>query len=246
MQYLVYIGEQQHGPYPPESIREYLSAGLLAANDLCWCEGLAGWVPINTISEFQITAPPPPGQRAPPPPPRKAPPPQAVPLQTVTLDLNQAVSVVKSQGLGVRIAPYIFGLLCFFMPFMEVSCRDHALLTMTGTQMVTGTQVTDPMSGKSQPIPGDLFAIITLICVLVAFALSFAAMRMQSIGCAIASGLAILALLILKVRTEEAIAQQAQGLPFIVSFLYGFWLLAISMVVGLIFSALRAKREIKS
>jgi hypothetical protein len=145
--------------------------------------------------------------------------------------------------MGLRIAPFVFGLLCFVMPFMEVSCSGQTQLTMSGVQMVTGTQMTNPLNGQSQPVSGDLFATIALVCVLAALALSFSSFRSKAIGCALASGLAILALIILKERTEQTIMQQAQGAPVTVSFLYGFWLLAFALSTGLVLSIARIQKR---
>lgn len=50
-------GSEQKGPVSESEIRSLLSQGLLSGSDLVWREGLAAWVPLRTLPEFQASPP---------------------------------------------------------------------------------------------------------------------------------------------------------------------------------------------
>ncbi len=61
----VLINNQKYGPYPKETIVNFLKEGRLSPETLCWYEGLSGWIPLKTaFPELFLHTPP-----VPPPPP---------------------------------------------------------------------------------------------------------------------------------------------------------------------------------
>jgi hypothetical protein len=55
-----------YGPYSPEQVKEYLTAGSLLANDLAWHEGVSDWLPLSQVPELVTKPPPPPAAVLPP------------------------------------------------------------------------------------------------------------------------------------------------------------------------------------
>ena len=68
-----------------------------------------------------------------------------------------------------NISPAIFGIIviCFFLPFINVSCSDQKLMSFTAFQMVTGTTIQQPsMFGENterQEVDPEPLAIAILI-----------------------------------------------------------------------------------
>lgn len=60
---------QPHGPYPEETIRQWLSTGQIGPQESLAREGQALWVPVSLIPEFSPATNLPPGSPPPPPPP---------------------------------------------------------------------------------------------------------------------------------------------------------------------------------
>ncbi len=63
----VLINNQKYGPYPEETIVNFLKEGRLNPETLCWYEGLSGWIPLKTafpqlFAHTPPVPPPPPSQ----------------------------------------------------------------------------------------------------------------------------------------------------------------------------------------
>jgi hypothetical protein len=55
---------QPAGPFEESEVLKQLAAGLITTKDLCWCEGMAEWQPIDTVlsaASLKSFPPPPPG-----------------------------------------------------------------------------------------------------------------------------------------------------------------------------------------
>lgn len=65
---------------------------------------------------------------------------------------------------GIRIAPFVLGILCFLLPFVEVSCSGQKLVSFTGLQLITGSELQNPMGGQAQKYGSEPFALITMLC----------------------------------------------------------------------------------
>jgi hypothetical protein len=62
--------------------------------------------------------------------------------------------------------PYGAALLCFFLPFVSLSCQGQRIHTLTGIQLVTGTEIerTGPFGEKTaQRVRPEFPAIVGLI-----------------------------------------------------------------------------------
>lgn len=45
------------GQFPLEQVNQMVAAGQLKGTDLCWKEGLAGWIPLGTLEGVSLTGP---------------------------------------------------------------------------------------------------------------------------------------------------------------------------------------------
>lgn len=79
-------------------------------------------------------------------------------------------------------------------------------MQFTGVQMVTGSEMKDPMSGETNKIPAEPFAVVALIALATGIGFCVSAKRTSSIPAAIAGGVAVLAMPILKTRADAEIA----------------------------------------
>ena len=53
MQVFIARGQEQHGPYPLEQIKDLLAKGVLKSSDYAYHEGLSGWKPLSEIIAAQ-------------------------------------------------------------------------------------------------------------------------------------------------------------------------------------------------
>lgn len=116
-------------------------------------------------------------------------------------------------------------LICFFLPFVTVSCQGQKLMTLSGIQLVTGTTIQEPqMFGPPKPmkLSAEPLAVAAFLCGLVGLAVGLIGKgRGQTVAAALAA-LAAVFLLILKSRVESEAIKQAGGL-FQVEFGGGYW-----------------------
>lgn len=123
--------------------------------------------------------------------------------------------------------------LCFFFPFVTVSCGGMKALTLTGQQLATGTTLREPQPfgpPQTQKVDADPFAATAGLCALAGIILSVAGRKMASAN-AIAGGVGTLSLLITKVRLDEQLQKQGNGM---ISATYesGFILAVILLAFG--------------
>ena len=75
------------------------------------------------------------------------------------------------------ISPAIFGItaILFILPFVEISCSGTTLYSLSGFDMVTGTNIETNAWGKTNnvEIQPRIFAIASFVCVIIGFLFSF-------------------------------------------------------------------------
>ena len=106
-------------------------------------------------------------------------------------------------------------LLCFFLPFVTVSCGGQKIFTLSGQQMATGTDLTEPQSfasHKSQRIDPHPFASVAALCALAGVALSLVGTRLAAVTAASgAAGAVSLGVMASRMNTEIQRATQGMG-----------------------------------
>src|SRR5690242_11255927 len=91
-----------------------------------------------------------------------------------------------------RFSPALFGLAaaCFLLTFVQFSCGNQPVMSLTGIQLVTGTTIEKPSiigPPQKQEVPGEPFALVALLAVLTGLAFGFARGR-EGLVVACASG----------------------------------------------------------
>lgn len=141
-----------------------------------------------------------------------------------------------------KISPAVFGIIivCFFLPFMDVSCSGQKFMTFSGIQMVTGTTIQKPggfgQKSKIEKIDGEPFAVATFVCVLAGLLVSFIKKRKSAILPAIASGAGVVTLLMLKNKIDGDILKDGGGM-IQVSYVFGFWAILLLLIISTILNA---------
>ena len=146
---------------------------------------------------------------------------------------NPAVEYI---GKAKRFRWTIFALilLCFMLPFVQVSCQEQKLMSFTGFQMTFGTEIQQPqMFGPTQTkqIPGDALLILTFLAALAGLACSFLKNRIGILISLICSAGGFLFMLIFKLRVDNEILKQGGGM-LNVEYLIGFIAACLLFLVG--------------
>ncbi len=124
-------------------------------------------------------------------------------------------------------------LLCFFFPFVTLSCGGQKLMTLTGTQLATGTSLNQTqMLGKEKTdkIDPNPYATLAAVCAIAGIAFSFAKPKF-AIASAISGGAGVASLLIMKSGMDNEVAQKGAGVIQL-TYEMGFFLTLLLFVAG--------------
>lgn len=140
------------------------------------------------------------------------------------------------------ISPALFGfiIICFFLPWVNISCQNYKIASISGMQFVTGTKLEDPQifqqqfgmqnfpkkSSKNEGINPQLYVILALVCVIAGLVLSFVKGKIGSITTIIAGSLGFIFVLLQKFKLDDELVRKSQGLIQI-DYLLGFYLTLI-------------------
>jgi hypothetical protein len=115
----------------------------------------------------------------------------------------------------LRIAPFILAVICFVLPFVEVSCQGQKVSSFTGIELAFGKQVEhqNPFSGQIQTkkLDGNANMLAALICIVAATALALISGALGKILPAIAAAAALIDLIAAKVNIDSQVAKESQG-----------------------------------
>ncbi|MGI2908212.1 hypothetical protein [Tolypothrix sp. VBCCA 56010] len=134
-----------------------------------------------------------------------------------------------------KISPALFTLtlICFFLPFITVSCRQEEIATLNGIDLAIGKTVRQPSifgnQSKEEKIPADPLATIALISGVIGLGTSFIKAKKSAFAPAGAGIVGFILLLMLKSKIDSEIVKQGQGL-LLVSYGFGFWLAFIFFI----------------
>ena len=123
--------------------------------------------------------------------------------------------------------------LCFFLPFVTVSCSGMKVATFTGQQLATGIHSTQAQpfgSIRTENYNGNPFAGLAFLCAIAGVGLSLAGRRLAA-GAAASGGVGAIALFVMKSRLDEQLQTQSMGLAQ-VSYELGFMLATSLLIAG--------------
>jgi len=134
-----------------------------------------------------------------------------------------------------KVSPAIFilSILCFFFPFVTISCGGHKIASATGVQLATGTTIEVPQAfgpSREQKVAQEPLAAVAGLCAVIGFGVSFAGGR-AAIVPTISGVLGALSLLIMKSRIDGGIVKHGQGV-LQANYEIGFFLALLLMIAG--------------
>jgi hypothetical protein len=136
-------------------------------------------------------------------------------------------------------AIFIIILICFFLPFINITCQGEKVATLTGIQLVTGTTIEQPSmfgaKGKTTKVEGELMALLAFISAIVGLILSFLKNRKISLATAIVGGLGLIFLLLLKNKLDNDMLREGQGMLQL-EYSTGFWLTLIFFILAAVWN----------
>lgn len=172
-----------------------------------------------------------------------SPPPQGAgptPLQQNARKANEQIR---------RRSPYMFIVagLCFFLPFITISCSGQKIATLSGRQLVTGAEITieNPVAGleeefgtttgeeapsETEETDPSIWAIVALAAAVLGIAVGFVLKgRARSIGSIAAALIGLVGLIGLRFDLEGDV-EEAEGLV-VINYRIGYWLVALFFVL---------------
>ena len=125
-----------------------------------------------------------------------------------------------------KFSPALFGfaLFCFLLPFVTMSCPAGSV-TLTGVQLVTGTEIQGQETGFS------LMAVLAFAAAAIALGVSFVKTRQGSFAAGLMGAMAIVFLLLLQLRIRNDVIQQTGSLAAL-QFNAGYWLSLLGVAAG--------------
>jgi hypothetical protein len=147
---------------------------------------------------------------------------------------------MNQKSVGVRIAPFLVGILCFLLPFMQVSCGGQKIISFTGVQLVTGFEFTQPVNHKTERVATEPLVVVAFIALVLGLLCSLSSQRIRSIAAAMAAGVAFVAMILLKIKWDGKIGENlADGIT--INYEMGFWLVGLAAIAGLVLSFMRVQ-----
>jgi hypothetical protein len=157
----------------------------------------------------------------------------------------------ESKNRTVRIAPFVLAVLCFLMPFVEISCKDEKgkvvmQQSFTGLKLAFGgtTKQTNPMTNQveDQEVKQQSQLLIALLCAAAGAASAFMAGKNGKLFPAIAGIAGLIFLLLGKGEMSGNLPPDAKD-TLGINMQIGFWLACVCCVVGAVISGRQWKED---
>lgn len=158
-----------------------------------------------------------------------------------------------------KLSPALFVLIiiCFFMPFVNLSCSGQTIMSLTGFQLITGADIKDQnmfgeMNGtqtKQEKVESQPLALFALLAAIAGLGLSFIRKKSLAIVNVVVSALGAVFLLLLKFNLDGDAELGGQNV-ITLDYQAGYWLAFLLFLAGavlfwLIFSE-KPKPDIKT
>ncbi|MGA7242161.1 MAG: hypothetical protein WBX19_03210 [Terracidiphilus sp.] len=137
-------------------------------------------------------------------------------------------------------------LLCFFLPFVTVSCNGMKVYSFTGQQLATGTTMSQPeMFGppKTQKVDPNAFAAVAFLCSAAGVILCLLGRKMIR-SVAVTASVGSASLLAMKIQLDHQIQKQGMGVAEN-KYQFGFFIALLLMMVSAGWSLYQIVRERK-
>lgn len=148
-----------------------------------------------------------------------------------------------------KLSPALFGLIiiCFFLPFVNLSCSGQTIMSLSGFQLMTGADMkpnnnmfggmefSDQNVSKEEKIDPQPMAILAFIAAIAGLALSFLKKKSTAITAAIFSGLGFVFLILLKISMDSDADISGQYI-ITLEYKFGYWLSLALFIAGAVIS----------
>jgi hypothetical protein len=143
-------------------------------------------------------------------------------------------------------ALFVIIIFCFFLPFVNLSCGGQTVMSLTGFQLITGTEYKpagmfgqdDMFNQKSekQNVDAQPLALLAMLAAVLGLILSFLKLKSTALFCAVVSVLGCLFLLLLKVNLDNDAAMSGQGMQGVIQldYQFGYWLAFLLFILAAI------------
>lgn len=165
--------------------------------------------------------------------------------QTIKIQVPSADNIASRRSL----IPILFAavIILFFFNFFTVSCGGQKVGSVTGFNLVTGTELKDHdlISGKeikSEKIPANIWAIIAFGVAIIGLGAFLIKDKNESFIGTGAGAIGLGSLVILQFVIKDSIEKKAEGSPFQIDFEFAYWVALIAMGVAGFISYLRMQR----
>jgi hypothetical protein len=145
------------------------------------------------------------------------------------MSLNEVVSFLEQRRKGITRTAFSVITLCFFFPFVTLSCQNQDLAALSGLQLSLGTTLNPPYMYSSYGMParyisGEPLAMLSLVVAIAGLIISFLLKkyRKELIATTASGALGALFLLLLKSKIDGDVLQQGQGIQ--ARYSLWFWL----------------------
>ncbi|HOW31225.1 MAG TPA: zinc ribbon domain-containing protein, partial [Bacteroidales bacterium] len=151
---------------------------------------------------------------------------------TITVQQTNNTQALSIENIAKRrsLVPICFSVVIvfFFFNFFTVSCGSQKIASVTGIDLVTGTQLSNQNfhsdeDVKSENIPANIWAIIALILVILGLGVFLMRGKGEDIIGMGAGILSFTSLIILQFAIKTTIETRAEGSPFEINFHFAYW-----------------------
>jgi hypothetical protein len=141
-----------------------------------------------------------------------------------------------------QLSPGVFGitLLCFFLPFINITCGGEKIASVSARELVTGGTLETPeqsdKGGKGMELKGKIksepLAVVLLVFVVAGLVFSFLKKNVFTILAAVSAGAALITQLMLRSKILQDIDKEGEKLLQI-EMAFGFWTILLLLIVAL-------------
>ncbi|MDY0081793.1 MAG: hypothetical protein RBR74_01290 [Ignavibacteriaceae bacterium] len=141
-----------------------------------------------------------------------------------------------------KFSPGFYGviILCFFLPFVNLTCSGQKIMSLSGFQLITGTEINaSGMLGdfSEKNVPSDKkevdpqpLALFALISAIAGLGLSFVRKKMTALITVVISVIGFIFLILLKINLDGDVELSAQNVLSL-DYQLGYWI-AVLLFIG--------------
>ncbi len=142
---------------------------------------------------------------------------------------------------------YVLALVTFLLPFVQVSCGGQKLFSLTGAQLMTGTEIKPPaelfgmkanpdgtpkMTTRTQKTEPNWFAAIAFIAGMAGLIFSVLKINRAGLLAGIAGAVGAVCLLLIRVNISSEMSKNPMGAAFTVEYQIGYYLCLLLLIFG--------------